>query len=393
MAFSLGGLTAYTEQNKQALITKALFKAKTIGMMTPMTGIKSAETINILNTDAVFQVGGTCGFSSSGTTAITQRTVTIGKIKVQEALCPKSLEAYYTQTLLKPGSQYDGIPFEQIYTDYKTEQIAKSLEVAIWQGDTTSGNANLSKFDGLIKLIDASYAAVNLNAITGTGTAAVTSGSPTVTGTGTAFTSQVNVGDKLIIGAVTGVVDTVNSATSITLTANAGSSVSTTAYKIIPLYSDGATALVSNPYFASPITSVTAANVIALFQNIYLVIPVELLGNDTVKVFVGMDIYRTWVNALTTANLFHYTAETADNELVIPGTNVKVVAVNGLNGTNRVFAMSTDNMYFGTDLMNEEERFEIFFAKEADEVRYMAEFKVGTNVAFPSQVVQFTLSV
>src|SRR6478736_2871205 len=100
MSLSVSALTNYTEEQKQPLITKALFGAKTISLMTPMTGVKSSETINILDTDAVFQAGGTCGFSASGTTAITQRTVTVGKIKVQEALCPKTLESKYTQTML-----------------------------------------------------------------------------------------------------------------------------------------------------------------------------------------------------------------------------------------------------------------------------------------------------
>jgi hypothetical protein len=46
----------------------------------------------------------------------------------------------------------------------------------------------------------------------------------------------------------------------------------------------------------------------------------------------------------------------------------------------------------GVDLMNEEEKFEIFYAKEADEVRFMAAFKAGVQVAFPSQVANFELT-
>lgn len=392
MSLDVSGLANYTQQEKQPLITKAIFGAKTISLMTPMTGVKSAETINIVDTDAVFQAGGTCGFNASGTTAITQRTVTVGKIKVQEALCPKALETKWTQILLQAGSTYEGIPFEQAYSELKAALIAKQLEVAIWQGDTTSGNGNLNKFDGLLKLIDASYAAIDLNAIAGTGTSATTSGDATVTGTGTAYLTQVNVGDKLVIGAVTGVVLSIASDTSLELTTNAGSSVSTTAYKIIPAYSDGAAATIANPYFASPITSITAANVIALFDNMFQVIPVAILDKADLRIFCGMDVFRLWMVALKNANYFHYTGDTSNMELIIPGTNIKVIAVNGLNGTNRVIATHLSNMYFGTDLMNEEERFEIFFAKEADEVRYTVDFKAGCNVAFPNEVVQFSLS-
>jgi hypothetical protein len=49
-------------------------------------------------------------------------------------------------------------------------------------------------------------------------------------------------------------------------------------------------------------------------------------------------------------------------------------------------------MIFGTDLLNEEERFEIFYAKEADEVRFVAEFKAGVQIAFPDQCARFMMA-
>lgn len=394
MGLDVSGLANYTEQNKMPLITKALFKAKTIAMLTPMLGVKSAETINVLDTDAVFQVGGTCGFSASGTTAITQRVLTIGKIKVQEALCPKTLEAKWTQILLQAGSTYDKVPFEQLYSEYKAELIAKQMEVAIWQGDTASGTGNLSKFDGLLKITDATLTAVDVNAFNGFGTVSVTSGAAAVTGVATLFTTQFAVGDKIKIGAGGAVytISAIASATALTISTNASATVAAGTYKGIPLYSDGATASVSNPYFTTPVTTFDSTNAVSIMQSIYSVIPVEILDRTDVVIFMGMDFFRTWTNAITAANLFHYTADQSNNELVIPGTNIKVVAVNGLNGTSRIIASYLGNMYFGTDLMNEEEKFKIFFADEADEVRYMAEWKAGAQVAFPTLVLQFTLA-
>jgi hypothetical protein len=54
--------------------------------------------------------------------------------------------------------------------------------------------------------------------------------------------------------------------------------------------------------------------------------------------------------------------------------------------------MRLSNMFFGTDLLNEDERFEIFFAKEADEVRYVAEFKAGVQFAYATEIVNFILA-
>ncbi len=317
MAFNVSALADYTEQNEALLVTSSVLGAKTASLIKSagnvMVGVKSSETINIMDTDAVFQAGGSCGFNASGSTSFTQRTVTVGKIKVNEALCPKDLEAKYLQKALPTGSMYDAIPFEQEFTDKKAKRIASQLEIALWNGDTTSVNVNLNKFDGLVKLI----------------------------------------------GAASGVVDA-NTST----------------------YISGA-----------PLSSITAANVVSIFDGIYKAIPAQIVSEDDVHIFCGMDTFRTYTIALKNANMFHYTVDVkADNEFILPGTTIKVVAVQGLNGTNKIYAMRLSNLFLGTDLLNEEEKFEIFYAKEADQVRFVSEFKMGVNIAFPDEVVKFVLS-
>ena len=314
MALDLTGLTNYVKENEQQLATSLVFKPKTAqlieGAGNVMVGVKSSEKINIMETNAVFQAGGTCGFSSSGTTAFTQRSVAPGKIKVNESICPKAFEAKYTQKALRAGSHYDYMPFADEYSAKKIEVIGAALETALWQGDTASGNAQLARFDGLLKLI-------------------APSGVP-----------------------VTGVVEGNTSAA----------------------------------------TEITTANIIGLVDDVYTAIPASIVANGDVVIFVGMDTFRTYTVALKEANLFHYAAESVDFEIVLPGTNVKLVAVNGLNGTNQMVATRLSNLYLGVDLLNEEERFELFYAKEADEMRFVAEFKMGVNYAFPTEVVWFGLA-
>jgi hypothetical protein len=277
-----------------------------------MVGVKSSETINIMDTDAIFQSGASCGFNASGSTSFTQRTVTVGKIKVNEAMCPKDLESKYLQKALPTGSMYDSIPFEQEFSEKKAKRIAAQLETALWQGDTTSVNVNLNKFDGLIKLV----------------------------------------------GAASGVVD-----------ANVSAFIS-----------------------GAPLSTITAANVVSIFDGVYKAIPATIVSYDDVVIVCGMDTFRTYTIALKNSNLFHYSIDVkADNEFVLPGTTIKVVALQGLNGTNDVFAMRLSNLFLGTDLLNEEEKFEIFFAKESDQVRFVSEFKMGVNFAFPDEIVKFVI--
>ncbi len=314
MSFSVGTLANYTKENEQLLVASSVLGSKTASLIkgagTVMVGVKSAETINIMDTDAIFQDGSSCGFNASGLTSFTQRTVTVGKIKVNEALCMKDLEAKYLQKALPAGSMYDSMVFSEEFSKRKTEKIASQLEKALWQGSTGSVDVNLNKFNGLISLINSAGAAVvNANSV-----------------------------------ALHGVVE----------------------------------------------TAITDANVISIFDDIYKAIPAQVVDKDDIAIFCGMDVFRTYTVKLKTSNLYHYQFDgKANSEFYLPGTNVKVIAVQGLNGSGKIVAMRISNLFLGTDLLNEEERFEIFYAKEADQVRFVAEFKMGVNFAFPDEIVKF----
>ena len=139
MAFSLGGLTSYVEQQRLPLLTKAVFDAKTQSLMQKRVGVKYEESLNLMDTDAVFQAASTCAWNASGTTTFSQRNISVARVKVQEELCPRSLEQYWMQTQLTQGSNYEGVPFEQAFAEQKAKQIAKNIENAIWQSTTATG--------------------------------------------------------------------------------------------------------------------------------------------------------------------------------------------------------------------------------------------------------------
>jgi hypothetical protein len=310
MALDLSALTNYVKENELQLTSAAIFSAKTASLIEArgnvQVGIKSAETINIMTTDAVFQAGGTCGFSSSGTTTITQRTLTVGKIKIQESICPKAFEAKYTQKALREGSTYDYMAYATEYTAQKVQRIGAALETALWQGNTGSSDGQLNKFQGIGTIINA-----------------------------------------LGFG---GAGDPIN-----------GNSAN--------------------------VTTLTSSNVIAAVDAVFAALPAALLDKDDVVIFCGNDTFREYVIALRDSNLFHYPVDAANMELVVPGTAIKLIGVNGLNGTDYLFGLSMSNLYLGTDMLNEQDRFELFYAKEADEMRFVVEFKMGVQVAFPDEVV------
>jgi hypothetical protein len=315
MAFDVSTLAAYTKDNWKELVTSSVLGSKTANLIKSqgnvLVGVKSAENITIMDTDAFFQSGTNCGFNASGTTTFTQRAVTVGKIKINEALCLKDLESKFLQNALPQGSMYTDMIFAEQYSNRKAEKVAEQMEIALWQGDILSANGNLNKFDGLLKLITAAGGSV--------------------------------------------------------VDANTSTFIS-----------------------GGPIASITVANVISVFDAIYTAIPAKVVAKDDITIFCGMDTFRLYTIALKNANLFAYNLDIkADSEFFLPGTTVKVVAVQGLNGTNDLVAARISNLFMGTDLLNEEERFEIFYAKEADQIRYVNEFKAGINFAFPDEIVKF----
>lgn len=322
MAYSVSALTNYTKDNLDELIHSSYFDAKTAGLIMSggkvLTGIKSAENIQIIDNPIGFQADA-CGFNASGTTTFSQRTLTVGKVRVNQTFCEKDLEPKWTQLKLKKGSKYDSLTFAKDISDMYVGELNQALERAIWQGDTTVGSNTLSQFDGLLK----------------------------------------------IIGAATGVVDA--------NTATYGAS--------------GAP--------ISQATGITASNVLSVFQAVYKAIPANMLGKDDVRVFCDYAVYRTYQLALVTANYFNYAQSVGGlEEITIPGSNVKVIPVHGLDNATKtsIVAIRLSNMYMGVDLENEEERFEIYFDKSSDLMRFDARFKMGTQVGIVTEIVKFFLT-
>lgn len=309
MAFSVGSLANYTNEQSTDLLVKALFGSKTATLLQSsnqvQVGVKSASALNILASTVFFQADG-CGYLSSGTTTFTQRTITVGAVKVEETLCPKTLEAKWMQTQIMPGSP-TMIPFEEQIGNEKAAVIAQTLETAMWTGDTGSGNPNLSRFDGFNKLIAAA--------------------SPVL-----------------------------------------GNAAPTT------------------------FTTVTNANIDDILDQIYANVPAAVAAKDDLVCFLGVDNFKLMLINLKNANLFHYVADAAQTmEMVYPGTNMKLIAVGGLNGTNKLVAGSLSNFFMGTDLIDENEEVKMWYSIDNDEVRVRFTFKAGVQVAFPGEIVFFTL--
>ena len=308
MALNVNGLTAYVDQVKMDLIKKMILGGRSTSFMTVQPGIKSAASINLLSSNLVAQAGG-CGFNDEGETILTQNTLNVCPLKVNESICIDTLEQYYTQVMLQPGSYDTDFGFEQIYTEEKVSQVSSLIDTLIWQGNTSvTGQTGLC--NGFIKLATTTYS-------------------------GSVVNGNVN-----------------------------------------------------------SVAAITAANIIGIVDSAVQVIPTNIIAEDDLYLYCGYDFARLYFTALRNANLYNYpSVETGANDfmITIPSSNVKLVAVKGLTGTNKFFISTKSNMYFGCDLLDDYENLQIFYSMDFQEVRVVAKWKSGVNAAFWDYVVYFKL--
>ena len=124
-------------------------------------------------------------------------------------------------------------------------------------------------------------------------------------------------------------------------------------------------------------------------KAVYAAIPAKAFERGEVQIFMGSDDYRTLVQELVAANLYHYNPGDAGkgNEYILPGTDIKVIGVNGLNGTHRIVAGSKYNMFYGFDQNAENRDFKLWYSEDNDEYRLRVVFNAGVQVAFPDEIV------
>ena len=157
MAFSLGTLAAYIEDQDFPLIAQMQATGGLAEVADIQAGIKGSSNLQFLSTDVVFGADG-CSRTASGTTALTQKTLTVGAIAVSEDICVKDLNGYWAQVLVKKGAAGEEempMEIEAVYMAKKMNAMANQLTISDFQGDTLSGTNNLSYYDGILKIVDA----------------------------------------------------------------------------------------------------------------------------------------------------------------------------------------------------------------------------------------------
>ena len=154
MAIDINAITGYVEQKRLPIIRNAVIGAKSLKYMNPNVDVKGKATLNILSTEAKFNDGSDCGWEDTTEGTFTQRIIETGQIAVNMSLCDKALAKTWMGYEVKAGLVGEGekAPFEEDLVNGIVENVQGNLEKAIWQGDKSSLDVNLNKFDGFGKI-------------------------------------------------------------------------------------------------------------------------------------------------------------------------------------------------------------------------------------------------
>lgn len=125
-------------------------------------------------------------------------------------------------------------------------------------------------------------------------------------------------------------------------------------------------------------------------KNVYMELPEAVASKSDCVIFVGAGLFREFIQDLVSANLYHYDPSNDGEEYKLPGTDIRVIKVNGLNETasyDYAFAGRLSNIFYGTDAMGDENKFDLWYSQDNRTFRLAVEFTVATQVAYPNEVI------
>ena len=289
------GLTGYVEQNRDLIRSTSIIGSRTAQLFTKQSGVKGSAAINILSTAISFGNGAECGWNEAGSQTLSQRVIVTGQVKVNMAYCEKKLIGTWAEKQVEIKADPKALPFEEDFMNGVVEGIQDALEKALWQGDTTSSDVNLKRFDGMLKVL-----------------------------------------------------------------ANAEGVLAET--------------IASNTSYINAV------------KQVLMAIPAKTLKDDAV-IFCSPEFLRNYEQALVAANLYHFVPGKDYEDITIPGSNVKLVSVAGLVGIKKLVAGRLSNFFYGYDIEDAPESFDLWYSKDNREFRLAVEFNAGVQVAFPAEVV------
>ena len=133
----------------------------------------------------------------------------------------------------------------------------------------------------------------------------------------------------------------------------------------------------------------------------------DILMHENKVVLTSYAMFNAYASELRAANLYmqpnYVNGEGANYEMYIPGTDICLIAIAGMdNLVNATISIGfvvnsvkqpmvltyADNIVLGTDMLNDEEMFDMWYSRDNDEVRVNIQYKLGWNFYFGDHIVK-----
>lgn len=138
---------------------------------------------------------------------------------------------------------------------------------------------------------------------------------------------------------------------------------------------------------ATILTDVDGTTAYNRIKGVYNALPARVVDKQDTVIFVSNSLYREFINELVASNLYHFNPDYGQGEYPLPGTSIRVIAVSGLDGTNKIVAGRLSNFFYGVDAEDDKDTLDLWYSKDNQEFRLAANFAVSTQVAYPDEIV------
>ena len=122
-------------------------------------------------------------------------------------------------------------------------------------------------------------------------------------------------------------------------------------------------------------------------KAVYNAIPANIIDKEDTVIFVGEETYREFIQDLVAANLYHFSPDYKAGEYMVPGTSIRVIAVNGLNSTGKIVAGRLSNFFYGVGAEDDKDTFDFWYSQDSREFRLAVYFAIAVQVAYPNEIV------
>lgn len=138
-------------------------------------------------------------------------------------------------------------------------------------------------------------------------------------------------------------------------------------------------------------TSIDATNAYDIFYEAFTNTPSNIAEGQDFICFTGRENFNFLLKNLVDLNLYHFAPNQIGtmSEILLPGTNMRIVKVNGLNGTTKIYTGRASHFFFGTDLSSDFESYDLWYSFDDDVIYLRSKFRAGVQVPFLNQVGTF----